>query len=116
MGLIASNSLEFPVFKDAQELRLKREIEFSDFVEEDCPRIGLLKTATVAVCRPGKRSCFGTEQRALNEVLGNRATILSHERRRNASRCSMQSPRDELFACSRLASSEHSEIGWRNRR
>src|SRR5690606_18975487 len=77
---VPADPLDLAVLQDAKELGLKGEVELADLVEEDRAAVGLLEAPAVALGRAGERAALVAEERALDQVLRDRAAVLDDER------------------------------------
>ena len=79
---LAADRIDFAFLQRAQQLDLRVERQFADFVEKQRAAIGFLELADPLFVRAGKRTFFVAEQRALDQILRDRTTIDDDERRR----------------------------------
>src|SRR5262249_35082030 len=79
-SLVAAHALELARLQEAKELHLQCHRDLAHFVEEERPAVGLFEAAFAATDRAGERAALVTEQLALEERLGERRTVETHER------------------------------------
>ena len=91
----------------AQQLRLHRQRQVADLVEEQRAAVGGLEEALAVVVRAGERALAVAEELGLEQVLGDRAAVDRHERHRAAHADFVDRAGDELLAGARLAGDEH---------
>src|SRR5690606_36068127 len=97
-----------------QELGLEVDVELADLVEEDRAARGLLEAAAVLADRAGERALLVAEQRRLDEITRDRATVEDDERLVTARRGVVDAPGDELLAGAGLAGDEAGQIARRD--
>src|SRR5262245_49795469 len=78
--LLSAHALNFVFLQGAQDLGLQSKRNLSDFIEKQCPVIGLLKTADSLRDRAGKGSLFVSKEFAFKQFLRNGGTIHLHKR------------------------------------
>ena len=96
-----------PFLDRAQQLRLHRQRQVADLVEEERAAVGRLEEAFAVVVGAGERALAVAEELGLEQLLGNRAAVDRHERHRAAHAHFMDGARDQLLAGARLAGDEH---------
>ena len=107
----SAHALHLSRFENAQELRLKADVELADLVQEQGAAVGHFEAAAFAVGGTGERAAFVAEQNAFDEVRGDRAAVLNDEGTLRALGGAMNRPGDELLASAGFPAHEHGQIG-----
>src|SRR4051812_1764282 len=111
MGGLA-DAADRALLEDTQQLRLHRDRQLADLVEEYRPAVRAFDRACARLHRAGERAFRVAEQLGVEEVLGERRAIDDDERPALAKRGIVNGPGNELFARSRLTVDEDRGIGW----
>jgi len=77
--LIASDTLHFPFFKNAQQFRLHRNGHVANFIEKERAAFRLLEFANVFCRRARERSLFVAEEFRFDQLRGDRGAIQRNE-------------------------------------
>jgi hypothetical protein len=112
--LLTAHALEGALLQEPQELRLHRQRQLADLVEEERAPLGALDLAGNPTVGAGKRPALVTKQLALHERRGQRGAIDRDERPFPASAVGVQRPRKHPLARARLAPQEHRRVGGRH--
>src|SRR3990167_2956427 len=107
----ASDGLEFPFLKHAQELRLEVEGQLPDFVEEYGAAVGEGEPAVTLFGRARERARLVPEEFALYQVHGNSRAVYLYERPLAPPARFMYRPRDHFLARAGLAQYEDCAVG-----
>ena len=86
------------ILQDAQEFRLCRRTHLTDFVEEECAALRLLKSSGFGLLRIGEGAALIAEQFRFEELLGDAGTIEGHEGAFGSGACCMDALGHEFFA------------------
>ena len=105
----------FALLEDAQQLYLRGRSRLADFVEEECPLRRRREETALVLDRASERPLHVAEQLALQEALGQRATVDRREGTVGAPRELVDVPRDDLLAGSRFALNEDGRFRRRDR-
>src|SRR5262249_14787052 len=76
----STDSAERALLEHAQELRLKAQFEFSDFIQENCAAFGLLEEPFLASLGVGESAFFVSEELALHEGRRNCCAVYRDKR------------------------------------
>ena len=112
--LLAADALELAVLQDAQQLRLRRLVQISDFVEKDRAAVGQLELAAPERRRAGERPLLVAEELALDQLGRNRGAIHLHERTRGERAFAMDVGGQQLLAGPGLSRQQHADVGPRH--
>jgi hypothetical protein len=96
--LVGADALDFAFLERAQELRLHRERELTDLVEEERAAVGDLELPGAIAARAGVGAAQMTEELALDDRFGQRRAVHVDERRLRAPRLLMDRARHELLS------------------
>ncbi len=107
---VITDTLNIAILQDAQQLRLQRQRQLADFVEEQRAVIGHLKFAAAVADSPGKRPFHVTEQLALRHALRQRRAVEVHQRVSRTRRSLMHRLRHQLLTGPRFAADQHVQI------
>ena len=91
----------------AQQLRLHRQRQVADLVEEQRAAVGRLEEAFAIVHRAGERALAIAEELGLEQLLGDRAAVDRDERLRRAHADLVDRARDQFLAGAGLAGHQH---------
>ena len=94
--------LELTFLQNAQQLALRFNRYFADFVEEDCAAVRELEAADSVPVGPGESAFDMTEELALEQLLGNGCTIDLDQGAVGARAANMYRVRDQFLADTRL--------------
>jgi hypothetical protein len=108
------DTLELSVLENAQKLCLERKWNFSDFIEEQGPAVGQLKTPHAVSDRTGECALDVTKELALEEVGVNRSAVHSDECAVSPRTPIVNRRRDQFLAGARLTEQEHARAGGRH--
>ena len=108
-----ADALEFAVFQHTQQLGLKFQRQFADFVEEQRAFTRVLEVAGVGLRRAGERALRIAEQGGLDQGGGDGRAIESQIGLVQALRPLVQTFRDQLLAATGFAFDQHRK--WRVR-
>ncbi len=100
-----------PRLQHSEQLRLRRERELSDLVEEHRAPLRRLEAADPRRHRAGEGSARMSEELRLEQILGERRAVDDDERLARAVRAVVNRARDQLLARTRLAMHEHRGLG-----
>ena len=107
-GLVAraAEATHRALLDDLQQLRLQRDRQQADLVEEDRPAIGRLEESRLGLPRVGEGAALEAEQLGLEQRLGNGRAVDVHERPAPPGAVAVNGLGQEPFACSGLAQDE----------
>jgi hypothetical protein len=105
--------LETPLLQHPQELRLAREAELPDLVEQHRAALGGLEHPRARRERAGERAALVPEELALDQGLGDGGAVDHPERRPRARAGLVDEARDERLARAALAEQEHGGVAAR---
>ena len=80
LRLERAHAHHFPLLDDAEELRLQRERQLADLVEEDGAAVGRLEETGLGAIGSGEGAALVAEQLTGQQRLGEGAAIEAHER------------------------------------
>ena len=103
----AADAFDLPFLDRAQQLRLQVEPQIADLVEEQRAAGRQLELAELLLVRAGERAALVTEERALDQLVGDRRQVDRDERRVALPRLPVQQPREQLLARAALAEDQH---------
>ncbi len=109
----APDALELPLLQDAQQLRLRGEREFGDFVEKDRTAGRPFEPAGLLTVGAGKGAALVAEKLAFDQALGKGAAVDADERTRRSPRMTMEGRGDELLTGAALADDHDGLFGGR---
>ena len=112
-GAARADRLHFAILQHAQQLDLRIERHFADFVEEDRAHVGGDELADMTVERAGEGAAFMTEQLRFDQVGRDGAAIDGHHRLLVARGSGMDSARDDILADAAFALDQHGHAGAR---
>ena len=112
-GLIATDTFDFALFEDPQELGLHGQRHIPDLVEEKRATFGLFEFTGVARGGTGERAFFVAEKFRLDELGGNGSAIQRNECIFAARRFLVDGASDEFFAGAGFA--EDADAGFAGR-
>ena len=107
----AADALEPLLLERAQDLRLQRQRQLADLVEEQRAAVRELELARLARRRAGERALLVAEQLRLEQRLGNRRAVDRDERAVGARAQRVQRAREQLLAGAALAFEQHRRVG-----
>jgi hypothetical protein len=99
--------LEGPVLQRPQQLRLQRQRQLADLVEEHDAARRHLEQPALGLLGVGERPLLVAEQLALHQLLRKRRAVDLHEQRVLAGTAGVDGPRHHLLAGARLPQDEH---------
>ncbi|MGB9004665.1 MAG: hypothetical protein WCB96_02970 [Candidatus Aminicenantales bacterium] len=105
--------MDFSLFQDAQHLGLRFQAHVSDFIQEDCPAVGLVKLARFALGGARKSALLMAEELRLDELLGNGRAVHLDERLLGPQAVVVDGPGNKLLARSALSVDKHGGVGGR---
>jgi hypothetical protein len=114
--LAFAQALDGARFQHAQQLRLKRERQLADLVEEDRAAVRRLERPGARRHRARERAARMPEQLALDDRARQRRAVDDHERPRRARRRVVDRARGQLLARAGLAQDQHRRVGLRHAR
>ena len=106
-----ADAAEGPLLQERQQLRLRRQPEIADLVEEQRPAVGDLDQAQLALAGVGEGAALVAEQLALDQGLRDRGAVELDERAARPRRAVVQHARDRLLAGAALAGDQHHRHG-----
>ena len=109
----AADAFEALLLQRAQDLRLQRQRQVADFVEEQRAAVRELELARLPRRRAGERALLVTEELGLEQRLGNRGAVDGDERSVGARAQHVQRAREQLLARAALAFDQHGRVGRR---
>src|SRR6267142_3483766 len=112
-GLRRTETLEFSLLQNAQQLWLQLEWHFTDLVQEHGAAVGQFEAADTLGNRPSESAALVTEHLAFKKPRGNRGAVELHERSRVTKAEIMDRACDQFFSRPRLAMDKHGRIGGR---
>src|ERR1700693_3094262 len=77
---VAPDAFYLTFFKHPQKLGLHAQRHIPDFVEKNCPLVGLLELSNVPPGRARERALLMSKKFRLNQLRGHGRAIQSHER------------------------------------
>src|ERR1043165_9070272 len=98
-----ADAAQFAVLQKAEELRLRRERELADFVEEERAAVGRLDETGAVTVGAGERAAHAAEELRLDERLRKRRAVDGGEGLGAPRRVAVDGARDELLAGAGLA-------------
>src|SRR5262249_23117672 len=110
LGPVAPYGTHLAALDRAQELRLERQIEIADLVDEQRSVRGLLEDALASCRSSGDRALFVTEELRLDEVRRNRGAIEDDEWSRAAVSFGVERFGEDLLPCARFALDDHGDV------
>src|SRR6267378_7273787 len=109
-SLRRTQTLEFALLQDAQQLRLQLQWHFPDFVQEHGAAVGQFEAADALGNRPSESAALVAEHLAFKQPRGNRGAVELHEGFRVTKAEIMDRAGDQFFSRSSLAMDEHGRI------
>ena len=109
--LIVADPAELLRLQDSQQLRLQRQRQLADLVEEQRPGVRGGEQTLAIARRVRERTADVAEQLVLEQLLWNRRTVDDHERRVVARRRVVDRARDQLLAGAALAEDRDRDVG-----
>src|SRR6185312_9847416 len=106
----AADPLEPLLFERAQDLRLQREREIADLVEEQRAAVGQLEFTRFPIGGPGERPLLVAEQLGLEQRLRDRRAVDRDERTVGPRAECMQGSREQFLARAALAFEEYGRV------
>src|SRR6185295_5040070 len=100
---LAADPAEDLLLEHPQELRLERQGELRDLVQEESAEVSFLEAAAALGGRAGERAPLVAEELGLLERVRDRRAVERHERRRRADAVRVESERHQLLAAAALA-------------
>src|SRR5581483_11143821 len=110
----AANALDLPLLDRAQELRLQIEPQVADLVEEQRAIRRQLELPELLAVRAGEGPALVAEERALDQLAGDRREVHGDERRVRIAGLPVDAPREELLARAALAQDQDGRRELRN--
>ncbi len=110
----AADAGELPALEHAEELRLQREVELADLVEEERAVAGGLEVAHLPARRAGEGAALVPEELALEEGSGDGAAVEADEGPVGARARRVDRLGDDLFARAGLAGQQDVHAGRRD--
>src|SRR4051795_4475 len=101
-----TNAFERPLLQHAKQLGLKIEIDFGDFVEQDCSMIGRFEPARAIGIGPSESTPLVAEQFAFRELGGQSRAVQTYKGAIRAAAYCMNRAGHEFLTCSALAANE----------
>ena len=111
-----AHRLDTALLQHAQQLDLHVHRHVADFIEEQGAAVGQLETADAVGMGPGEGALAVAEQLALQQFLGDGATVDRHEQAALALRTVVQAARHQLLAGAAFAGDQHGGAGGRDAR
>src|SRR5207237_4048290 len=105
--LRSADALELFLFDGAQQLRLNRETDLADLIEEDRAAVRELEASELAAIGARERALLVSEELRLRERFRQRGAVDFDERSVSAAGDVVDDSRDESLACARLAANEN---------
>src|SRR6266850_4436020 len=112
-GLRRTQTLEFALLQDAQQLRLQLEWYFADLVQEHGAAVGQFEAADALRNRPSESAALVAEHLAFKQPGGNRGAVELHERFRVTKAEVMDRACDQFFSRPSLSMDQHRRISGR---
>ena len=97
-GLLGADRIDLAFLQRAQQLHLRVERQFADFVEEQRAAIGFLELADALVDGAGEGALLVAEQDAFDEIFRDGAAVDGDERLAGAIAFALDGARDQLLA------------------
>ena len=107
--VIATDPLHLPVFKNTQQLGLKRKRHITDFVKKQSAALGQFNPSFARLVRAGKGAFLVAEDLGLKKLGRDRGAI-HRNKAPCAAGCGMHRARNQLLAGACL--SKHKHAGW----
>src|SRR6185436_17184045 len=107
----AADALERLLLERAQDLRLQRQRQIADFIEEQRAAVRELELPRLALRRAGEGALLVAEELGLEQVLGNRRAVDRDKRPVVARAERVEGAREQLLAGAALALEEHRRVG-----
>src|SRR5262249_62179892 len=108
--LLAADRTDGPLLERTEELRLERERQVTDLVEQERPAVRLDEQTRVRAPGVGEGAARVAEQLALEERLRHRSAVHADERAAAAAALAMERARDDFLAGPALARHEHRRV------
>src|SRR4029079_4269383 len=112
--MLVADALKLALLQDSQQLRLKVQRNFANFIQEKRSAIGKLKSAGAVANRPCKRTPDVSKELAFEEFLWNRSAVHANERLPRPPTALRNGTRNQFLAGTRFALDQHARIGLRN--
>src|SRR5665213_168623 len=112
--IMSSNPRKCTILKDLQQLGLDREIEASNFIEEQRSHVRLFHTALFGRHGSGKGALFVPEQLGFKQGMGDRRTAYLNQGTTGALGESMEKANTNLFACTTFSLDQNRNISFCN--
>src|SRR5262245_19257645 len=106
--------LDRAALEHAQELRLKLERQFADFVEENRPTVRQFESARLACMRAGERSALPSKELAFNQRRRHRRAVDDGQRLLAPPALAMDGPRYQFLPGAGFTAEENGRIGVRH--
>src|SRR5207237_1371549 len=111
--LVAADTPELGAFDRAKELRLERDIQIADLVDEERSSVGVLKEALVGGDSTGEGSALVPEEGRFEQVLRHRGAVEDDEGAAGARASFVQRFGQELLAGAGFAFDDERDVGGR---
>ena len=108
---VVSNPCDLLFFEHSKQLDLGAHGHISDFVEKQCPTVGVLKSTFTIRDRIGKRAADVTEKLAFHKRFGDCAHVQGYQSLGFPGAVLVDRSSDHLFACTALAGDQYGRIG-----
>ena len=109
-GLIVTNPCNSSLFQHTQQLRLNRQWHVADFIQKQCPAVGILKRAN-SIVQGIRIGAFDVpKQRGLDQILGQPSTVQRMKSLALAKAILVECLSDQFLTRTVLAGDQHGGI------